>query len=224
MDSGGFGNRKGQVFLAYGDSAGYLLIASPPALSYALDTNQISYDSLVVYEVFGRQVPFSHYNSSSWLAVDPFGMPPYLTPASLRVAVNTAGLEPGTYIDTIFIGQTYDSLPGPSPKVTVPVFLMVGINIIFGDSNGDLKVDIGDVLYIVNYIFRDGAAPEEMAANANCNGTVDVGDAVYIVDNIRRIRGDTIISSPNPRHGIGRVFRPGSALYCKHGHRRRIHS
>ena len=169
------------VFLAYGDSAGYRLAASPPELYYTLDTNQIFNDSLVVYEVFGRQIPFFHYNSSSWLAVDPLGMPPYLTPASLRVAVNTAGLEPGGYVDTIFIAQIYDSLPGPSPMLAVPVYLMVGINVVFGDSNGDLKVDVGDVLYIVNYIFRDGAAPEEMAADANCNGMVEVGDAVYLV-------------------------------------------
>ncbi len=56
-----------------------------------------------------------------------------------------------------------------------------------GDANGDRRVNIGDPVYIVNYIFRDGPAlnPAE-AADANCDGTVNVGDAVYLVNYIFR--------------------------------------
>ncbi len=56
-----------------------------------------------------------------------------------------------------------------------------------GDANGDRRVNIGDPVYIVNYIFRGGPAlnPAE-AADANCDGTINVGDAVYLVNYIFR--------------------------------------
>jgi hypothetical protein len=49
-------------------------------------------------------------------------------------------------------------------------FTSIGEQIIFSDSNGDRQVDIGDVIFLVNYIFRDGPAPDKSA-----------GDAVHII-------------------------------------------
>ncbi|NMC43236.1 MAG: hypothetical protein GYA46_04895 [candidate division Zixibacteria bacterium] len=56
-----------------------------------------------------------------------------------------------------------------------------------GDANGDRLVNIGDAIYIVNRIFRDGPPfnPTE-AADANCDGSANVGDAVYLVNHIFR--------------------------------------
>lgn len=54
--------------------------------------------------------------------------------------------------------------------------------LIVGDANADLKIDVGDAVYIVNYIFRGGPPPlQPAAADANCDGRINVGDAVYIV-------------------------------------------
>jgi len=51
-----------------------------------------------------------------------------------------------------------------------------------GDANDDTTVDVGDVIYIINYVFKDGPAPVvTAAANANCDTTVNIGDAVYLV-------------------------------------------
>lgn len=52
-----------------------------------------------------------------------------------------------------------------------------------GDANNDDLINVGDAVFIVNYIFKGGDAPpcpEE--ADANCDVTINVGDAVYIIN------------------------------------------
>lgn len=56
---------------------------------------------------------------------------------------------------------------------------------IAGDANGNGSVNLGDVVHLVNFIFRDGpvSIPPE-ASDANCDLSVNVGDAVYLVNYI----------------------------------------
>lgn len=59
--------------------------------------------------------------------------------------------------------------------------------LIWGDANTDGLVNIGDVVFIINYIFREGAAPDPLkVGDASGNCTVDVGDAVYLINFIFR--------------------------------------
>jgi hypothetical protein len=52
-----------------------------------------------------------------------------------------------------------------------------------GDLTGDEQVNIADVIYLVNYLFKGGSAPEHpLSADANCDGIVDLGDLIYIID------------------------------------------
>jgi len=54
-----------------------------------------------------------------------------------------------------------------------------------GDANGDQIINVGDAVYLINYIFRSGPAPEPLeAADANCDGGLNVGDAVYLINRI----------------------------------------
>ena len=54
-----------------------------------------------------------------------------------------------------------------------------------GDVNGDYAVNVGDAVYVINYIFKGGPAPTPLAAgDANCDQAVNIGDAVYIVNYI----------------------------------------
>jgi len=51
-----------------------------------------------------------------------------------------------------------------------------------GDANGDLMVNSGDAVYLVNYVFRGGSAPKPLVSgDANCDGKINIGDAVYII-------------------------------------------
>jgi hypothetical protein len=54
-----------------------------------------------------------------------------------------------------------------------------------GDANDDLKVNVGDAVYMVNRIFKGGYAPQPidfLSGDANSDCTANVGDVVYIVN------------------------------------------
>jgi hypothetical protein len=56
-----------------------------------------------------------------------------------------------------------------------------------GDANGDGLVDVGDAVFLINYIFRSGPPPDpHYLGDANCDGNVDVGDAVFLINYIFR--------------------------------------
>jgi len=58
-----------------------------------------------------------------------------------------------------------------------------------GDPNGDGIVDIGDPVYIINFIWREGAAPSPYtvcSGDAQADCFCNVGDAVYIINYIFR--------------------------------------
>jgi hypothetical protein len=53
---------------------------------------------------------------------------------------------------------------------------------ICGDANSDWQVDVGDVVFIVSYVFKGGQAPSPACvADANGDGDINVGDAVHLV-------------------------------------------
>ncbi|MCP4568586.1 MAG: hypothetical protein GY841_13495 [FCB group bacterium] len=52
-----------------------------------------------------------------------------------------------------------------------------------GDANNDGPVNVGDAVYMINYVFKGGPEPEckaEGDANGDC--TLNVGDAVYLIN------------------------------------------
>lgn len=84
--------------------------------------------------------------------------------------------------------------PGPFPyhcgiHPTVmkdTIFVAASPSYICGDPNNDSSVNIGDAVYLIEYIFKGGPPPQpELAAgDPNCDGSVNVGDAVYLINYI----------------------------------------
>ncbi len=57
--------------------------------------------------------------------------------------------------------------------------------LVCGDANASGAVSISDVVFLINYIFSGGAAPNPLAAgDANCGGTVTISDAVLLINYI----------------------------------------
>lgn len=51
-----------------------------------------------------------------------------------------------------------------------------------GDANSDETVNVGDAVYIINYVFRAGSPPDpECVGDANGDSVVNVADAVYLI-------------------------------------------
>jgi hypothetical protein len=56
-----------------------------------------------------------------------------------------------------------------------------------GDANGDDAIDVADVVYIVNFLYKGEAAPSPyLAGDANCDGEVDLADVVYLINYLYR--------------------------------------
>ena len=63
-------------------------------------------------------------------------------------------------------------------------FAIVGISIyILGDANNDKKLNVSDVIYLINYLFKGGAEPVPVeAGDANCDGHNNVSDVIYLIN------------------------------------------
>ncbi len=89
----------------------------------------------------------------------------------------TAVLEPGTY---------YLMVDGYPPPDCIPSFnlsIRESLPYICGDANGDGAPNVGDAVYLINYVFKGGPAPDPLeAGDANCDGSSNVGDAVYLIN------------------------------------------
>ena len=54
---------------------------------------------------------------------------------------------------------------------------------ICGNANGDDKVNVSDAVYIINYVFSGGNAPNPIeTCNVNCDSKCNVSDAVYLIN------------------------------------------
>ena len=52
-----------------------------------------------------------------------------------------------------------------------------------GDASGDGMVNVSDAVYIINYVFSGGTAPDPLAAaDVNCDTMVNVSDAVVVIN------------------------------------------
>ena len=90
-------------------------------------------------------------------------------------------LLPGTYYWKI---AAHDLFGAETAGGSVFVFMIA----VRGDANSNGFVDVGDAVYIVNYVFRGGPAPtpQPIAGDANCDGGTDVADAVFLINYIFR--------------------------------------
>ena len=52
-----------------------------------------------------------------------------------------------------------------------------------GDVNGDGIIDLGDVLYLISYLYKGGPAPDPFeAGDCDCNGIIDLGDLLLLIN------------------------------------------
>ncbi len=53
----------------------------------------------------------------------------------------------------------------------------------YGDANGDGQINVTDVVYLINYLWKDGPPPDPYeAGDANCDGNVTISDVVFLIN------------------------------------------
>jgi len=63
-----------------------------------------------------------------------------------------------------------------------------------GDVTCDGKVDLGDVVFLINYLYRGGPPPSPWeTGDVTCDGVIDLGDVVYLINYLFR-------NGPPPLH------------------------
>jgi serine protease AprX len=52
-----------------------------------------------------------------------------------------------------------------------------------GDANGDGKIDVSDIIFIIDYLYQNGRPPSPLyLGDANCDAAVNVSDIVYLIN------------------------------------------
>jgi uncharacterized repeat protein (TIGR01451 family) len=74
------------------------------------------------------------------------------------------------------VGNLEEAPPMPDACTRTPSYIR-------GDANSDGIIDVGDVVFIINYLFKNGSAPNPLpAGDVNCDGLDDVGDVVFLIN------------------------------------------
>jgi len=95
----------------------------------------------------------------------------------------------------VFFSFPFEAIPqtGPDPNnartVMERILNWFGVKepsappVMHGDTNGDEVIDLEDVLFLINYLYKNGSPPIPLeAGDANCDGMVDLTDILFLVN------------------------------------------
>jgi len=180
---------KHYLHVGYGGNCGRLLIVGQPGDEVG-DTlyifpnfaviNQTSMDNLVPDS---ESDPVMFYTMSTpagwWTPTDSVAGTKYQS-ETFKVVVFGFGFE-SLRTDGGFFHGEYCSKPHLVMQRVLD-WLRIPCSYVPGDANGDGTVELGDVVYLITYLYKDGPAPVPLlSGDANCSGVVELGDVVYLI-------------------------------------------
>jgi len=78
-------------------------------------------------------------------------------------------------------GQPSPIGEGTSSNFKVRSGYVHSASVVHGDANADGIIDLGDILYLTNYLYRGGPEPVPFeAGDVNCDLIIDLGDILYL--------------------------------------------
>ena len=98
---------------------------------------------------------------------------------AVAVEILAGGLEDGRFALSL-------DLESNDPRAflrTIPIDLEV-VGLRPGDVNGDFQIDSKDLIFLVNFIFREGPEPVPGTGDPNCDSSVTILDLFLLVDHV----------------------------------------
>jgi serine protease len=111
---------------------------------------------------------------------------PDLNAFELREIIEESADQVGDYQYYIETGKSFELGHGRINCYAAMV-LASGYTYVYGDANADGVVTVGDMVYLVNYLYRLGPVPDPPSAgdvNADCG--ITVGDIIYLMNYLYR--------------------------------------
>ena len=112
-------------------------------------------------------------------------------------ATQWTGYLPGDifYVDPLYCNRLnrnfYVSTISPALPGNNSCGVLIGsrvdgcLPLVSGDANGDGAINLADAVFVINYVFKGGPAPDPYeAGDANCSAAVDLADAVFLINYI----------------------------------------
>lgn len=105
--------------------------------------------------------------------------------AGTGLSLSATGMLSGTPVaagDISFTAVVTDEMPNSDEQ---PLTVTIAQSYVCGDANGDDDINVADPVFVINYVFRGGPAPDPLeSGDANCDGGINVGDAVHVINHV----------------------------------------
>lgn len=118
---------------------------------------------------------------------DQFGTNPPLEPGSgpiLNIYFQHVSGTGVNYLDTVYFAYEDYALNADyvtyQPRVIRGQIL--GADLVRGDANGDLIINILDITFLINYLYKGGPAPVFYAGDVNDDGIINLLDITYLIE------------------------------------------
>ncbi|MFH1701765.1 MAG: dockerin type I domain-containing protein [Candidatus Zixiibacteriota bacterium] len=99
---------------------------------------------------------------------------------TVRIVLKVISIQSGEYQFPIHSAVMYSST---SSFFAVGSAADINVQYLCGDVNRDDSADAGDIVFLINMVFKFGPLPDPIAdGDLNCDGRCNIGDAVFMVN------------------------------------------
>ena len=168
------------------------------------DTSQVMMDSIVPGQPFFPQVwdfdqrekdsivvsAFCNESSDSEIVIlypesdNGFFAPGDSVPTNGLPGVPGDGIVSLTSGGELWVSYVDHDMPS---RICERILSIADLGYVCGDVNNDSLVNIGDVIYLINFLYRAGPPPDPLeAADVNYDGLTDLGDVVFLINYLYR--------------------------------------
>jgi hypothetical protein len=104
------------------------------------------------------------------------------TEEAFKDSIGTSSLSIGPHLVYVRFKDNWSNSPTFNGWGTTKIDTLKICTSRYGDANSDGKVTVGDVVYLVSYLFKGGPPPCALSSgDTNGDCTITVGDVVYLV-------------------------------------------